>query len=450
MSAPEQATARWPRYRSYRDAQSRWLDEIPSGWGLRRMKYVASVNPSWLPSRVTRDTEVSFVPMERVQEGGGLDLSETRLAEDVGSGHTWFADGDVLVAKITPCFENRKGALCSGLANGMGAGTTEFYVLRPGDDVDGRFLLHLTMSEVFRRGGAAEMYGAAGQKRVPTGFVNDFTVPLPPLSEQRAIAEFLDRETGRIDALIEKMRRLIELLEEKRAALITRAVTRGLDPTVPLKPSGVEWLGDIPEHWEVLPLKRVTVRIQTGSTPPTKEQAYYADADIPWYTPDDFGSHVELEDSSRSINSIALADGAAPLFAAGSVLMVCIGASTGKSGLLSHPGASNQQITCMTVDAERVVPRYAAYQMKHMEVTVNSIAPRTTLPIMSATRVGYLPFLVPPRDEQAAISEHIEGVSAGFASMTQRVRAAIATLQEYRTALISAAVTGKIDVRGSR
>ena len=169
-------------------------------------------------------------------------------------GFTYFRDGDVIVAKITPCFENGKGALVSQLKGGIGFGSTEFHVLRPTQRNAPRFIYYLTKSSMFRALGTASMYGAGGQKRVPEDFIEDLRVAFPPLPEQQQIAAFLDRKTAELDAVLRLKERQLLLLAEKRQALISQAVTRGLDPTVPLKPSGVEWLGDVPEHWAVAPL----------------------------------------------------------------------------------------------------------------------------------------------------------------------------------------------------
>jgi type I restriction enzyme S subunit len=149
------------------------------------------------------------------------------------------------------------GALATGLTNRTALGTTELHVLRASRRLDPRFLYYVTVSDAFRRLGAAEMYGAGGQKRVPESFVENLRHPLPPIEEQRAIAVFLDRETTRIDELVGEKERLIVLLQEGRTALITRAVRKGLDPNVPMKESGVEWLGKIPA-----PISR----LQTGLT----------------------------------------------------------------------------------------------------------------------------------------------------------------------------------------
>ena len=207
-----------------------WLGDVPEHWEVKRGRFCMDISPS--SNRLHElepDDEVSFVPMEAVGEYGGLDLEQTRTVAERGSGYTEFEEGDVIVAKITPCFENGKGALASGLLNGVAIGTTELHVLRPNSNLDRRLLFYFTISPLFRTVGEGEMYGAGGQKRVPTSFCEDVPIPLAPLDEQRAIADFLDRETAKIDGLIAKVDTATARLREYRAALITAAVTGQVD-----------------------------------------------------------------------------------------------------------------------------------------------------------------------------------------------------------------------------
>ena len=276
----EARTRRFRPYPEYRDAGVEWLGEIPAHWDARRLRFVVetSISKSEV-SDLDPAIEVSFVPMEAIRKYGGIDLDSTKPLSAVVDGYTYFRNGDVIVAKITPCFENGKGALASGLCSSIGFGTTELHVLRPSFHVNARFLLYLTFSDHFRHIGTASMYGAGGQKRISDNFIRNFHHPVPSLLEQRVIAAFLDRETAEIDGLVEREERLIELLQEKRAALITRAVTRGLDPNVPMKDSGVEWLGEIPAHWEVKRLKHLTPGTTVGIVvTPSK---YYVDEGVP-------------------------------------------------------------------------------------------------------------------------------------------------------------------------
>ncbi|MEB1976387.1 restriction endonuclease subunit S [Xanthomonas campestris pv. campestris] len=240
---------------------------LPQGWTRRRLRFDCLSNPVKSKLDIPDDTEVSFVPMDAVGELGGLRLDQTRELADVYNGYTYFADGDVCIAKITPCFENGKGAIAEGLVNGVAFGTTELHVLRPSATLDTRFLFYLTIAHDFRSHGEAEMLGASGQKRVPEEFLKDWTPSLPRMDVQQRIARFLDEKTARIDALIEKKQALLNRLEEKRQALITRAVTKGLNPDVPMKPSGVDWLGEIPVHWHQCRLRFTVARIEQGWSP---------------------------------------------------------------------------------------------------------------------------------------------------------------------------------------
>ena len=213
-----------------KDSGVEWLGEIPAHWEVKRLKYAATLNPAPTEARNRGESlEVSFVPMEAIGEYGGLELTTTKLVGEVYTGYTYFREGDVVVAKITPCFENGKGAVATGLVNEIAFGTTELHVLRVKESIDRQFLFYLSMGDTFRRLGEAEMYGAGGQKRVPDSFIKNLMHPLPPLPEQRAIAAFLDRETAQIDALVAKVREAIDRLKELRTALISAAVTGKID-----------------------------------------------------------------------------------------------------------------------------------------------------------------------------------------------------------------------------
>lgn len=208
-----------------------WIGEIPEGWEVRRWRFVAKCNPTKGEITLDSKTEVQFVPMELVpDEGVYLDLSETRQISDVINGYTYFVDGDVLIAKITPCFENGKGAIANNLKNGIGFGTTELFVYRANTKIiTNRYLFQISKLKSFRSLGEAAMKGAAGQKRITDLFVKDLVIPLPPLPEQQAITIFLDRETAKIDIMVGKIEKQIELLNEYKQSLITHAVTGKID-----------------------------------------------------------------------------------------------------------------------------------------------------------------------------------------------------------------------------
>ncbi|UJS04582.1 restriction endonuclease subunit S [Cylindrospermopsis raciborskii] len=221
-----------------KDSGVEWLGKIPEGWQPKRLRFCIKVNPVKLEiSHLHKSTEVSFVPMENISTDGKISLEKTQTLEDVWQGYTYFRDNDVVVAKITPCYENGKGGFSRNLVNGIAFGTTEIHVLRGSKYIDSQFLFYLTISTRFRSLGISEMTGVAGQQRVPEDFIKDYRTGIPPLTEQQAIAQFLDRETAKIDTLVTKTRISIDKLKEYRTALISAAVTGKIDIRENLTPS---------------------------------------------------------------------------------------------------------------------------------------------------------------------------------------------------------------------
>ncbi|MYH29428.1 MAG: restriction endonuclease subunit S [Acidobacteria bacterium] len=387
--------------------------------------------------------------MEAVREYGGIDPDSTKPLADVVDGYTYFCTGDVIVAKITPCFENGKGALATGLCNDVGFGTTELYVLRASFRVERRFLLYLTFGHHFRRIGTASMYGAGGQKRISENFIRDFRHPVPGLLEQRAIADFLDHETAKIDALVAKKERLIELLQEKRTALITRAVTRGLDPNAPMKDSGVEWLGEIPAHWDEKRVKWVA-RMESGHTPDKKVDAYWTDGDIPWVSLNDtrrLKAHDYISDTKYYTNELGLQNSSARLLPPRSVVF-SRDATIGLCAITERAMAVSQHFIAWICGKE-VTPEYLLRVFDAMQEELERLTMGATLRTIGMPEVNTLATPVPPADEQERIVGHIQRECVHLDALIAKVQEAIDHLKEFRNALIFAAVTGKIDVRAA-
>lgn len=214
-----------------KDSAIEWLGKIPAHWEVKRLRHIARLNPSkgeigdW-----DVQTEISFLPMEAIGEDGSLALDRTRPITDVSTGYTYFSEGDVTIAKITPCFENGKGAVMRGLVGGVGFGTTELIVVRPdAGKTTADYLNWIFRSRPFRALGEGSMYGAGGQKRLPDEFVRDFAIGLPPKVEQAQIVSYLDEIEADFDALSTEAQSAITLLQERRAALISAAVTGKID-----------------------------------------------------------------------------------------------------------------------------------------------------------------------------------------------------------------------------
>ncbi len=214
-----------------KDSSIAWLGEVPEHWEIKRLRFVGQLNPSkGETTHLDADSEVSFLPMETVGDDGSLNLERTRLLGEVQAGYTYFREGDVTIAKITPCFENGKGAIMRGLLGGIGFGTTELIVVRPMPSATTSDYLHwLFISTHFREHGEASMYGAGGQKRVPDDFVRNFAVGFPPIQEQAIITTFLYQQTAKLDTLTTEAQTAVTLLQERRSALISAAVTGKID-----------------------------------------------------------------------------------------------------------------------------------------------------------------------------------------------------------------------------
>ncbi len=212
------------------DSGIEWIGQVPKHWRLSRLRFIAKLNPSKSEIGEQPELNVSFLPMEAIGDDGTLMLNQTRPVSEVFTGYTYFRDNDVTIAKITPCFENGKGAVMRNLCSGLGFGTTELIVVRPETTkVLSQYLYWLFRSTQFRRIGEGHMYGAGGQKRVPDDFVRDYYLGVPGLPEQGKICEFLEEELSKIDVLNTKAQQSIGLIRERRAALISAAVTGKID-----------------------------------------------------------------------------------------------------------------------------------------------------------------------------------------------------------------------------
>ncbi|WP_319562879.1 restriction endonuclease subunit S [Marispirochaeta sp.] len=439
------------QYPTYKPSGVQWLGDVPEHWEVKRTCFMLSLNPSKKEiDYLSPETELAFLPMEAVGEDGTLRIDTKRPVYEVSSGYTYFSEGDVTFAKITPCFENGKGAIMRDLGTEYGFGTTELTVLRPGPKLHNEYLYFLTISRDFRKNGEAWMYGAGGQKRVPDDFVKEFQIGFPPLPEQQAIASFLDRETGRIDALIDKKKRLIALLKEKRSAMISRAVIKGLDHSVKMKPSGVPWLGDAPEGWEVLPIKRI---VSTPVTDGPHETPEILDEGIPFVSAEavrnnkiDFNKKRGFisEDDHRRFSLKYHPK-------RNDIYMIKSGATTGNLAIVETDEEFNiwSPLAVIRCHYEKSDPRFvlSAMNSREFQTSVQLFWSYGTQQNIGMNVVQNLVLPIPPLPEQQAIAAFLDRETEKIDSLVAKVETAIERLKEYRTSLISSAVTGKIDVR---
>lgn len=427
-------------------SDSIWATNPPEGWTTTRLRFIADVNPSKRPVRdLPPDRDVSFVPMDAVGEWGGLRLDTVRAIDDVIDGYTFFRDGDVVLAKITPCFENGKGALAQGLVNGIGFGTTELHVARAGQSIDPGFLFYVTLSHPFRDVGAAHMQGAGGQKRVPERFVKDFLVPLPALAIQRNIKRFLDRKLARVDDILRRKREFLERLEERREVIITNAVTKGLRRGE-MKPSGAEWIGAVPVGWDVMRIKFLA-KLESGHTPDRSNPDYWTPQnDIPWVSLNDtewLSEHDYISDTALHINELGLANSSARMLPQ-RVVVFTRDATIGKAAVTTRPMAVSQHIIAW-VCGPRMHPEYLLYVFYAMEKELVRSTMGATIRTIGMDDVGRLVTPVPPVVEQVEIAKHVADELERIATLRSRTEEQTRVIREFRQALITDAVLGRVD-----
>ena len=282
---------------------------------------------------------------------------------------------------------------------------------------------------------------------IPKSEIGTMTLPVPPLHQQHAIADYLDRETARLDALVAAKERVLALLAEKRRALIIRAVTRGLDPSAPLRDSGVPWLGEIPAHWEAVAL-RFLVDLTSGGTPDTGNPEYW-DGEIPWVSPKDM-KQEEITDTKDHVSEMALSESTLRLIEPGAVLIVVRGM------ILNHsfPVALNRRQVTINQDMKALrcrqglTPHYLRDFFRGFEDHTVSLADFSTHETrkLDTEVLGRLEIPLPPLSEQQQIKIYIDEATSRLDSLHSATRSSMDLLKERRAALIAASVTGRIDI----
>ncbi len=291
-------------YDEYKDSEIEWLGDIPKHWKTIKLKYISELTPR--KPIIDRSQYCSFIPMEKLKTGS-ITLDESRIIDNVYDSYTYFKNEDILMAKVTPCFENKNIAIAKNLVNKIGFGSSEIYVLRINNQCCNRFLYYRLQEDSFMDIATAAMTGAGGLKRVPSDVVSNYIIATPNSEEQQKIANFLDHETAKIDTLIEKQQQLIKLLKEKRQAVISHAVTKGLNPDAPMRDSGVEWLGKIPKNWKVLTVRNLIrsemLAIQDGNHGEEHPVASeYVDKGIPFLMANNIQNGRIILDSCKHIS----------------------------------------------------------------------------------------------------------------------------------------------------
>ena len=433
---------RFRRYPEYKDSGIEWVGEIPAHWEVMRLGFNATFV---VPMRDKPEDLSGDVPWIRIEDFDGQRIRESKSGQGVSA--STIQDMNLKVFPVGT-------VLCSCSCN-MGAtaivarplvSNQTFIGIVAGERLAPEYVYYLM--QVAKQHLTTLATGAIQQYLSRDDF-SRLRMPLFLRTEQRAIAAFLDRETARIDGLVDRTERLIELLQEKRAVLITRAVTRGLNANVPMKDSDVEWLGAIPAHWEVKRTKFAAM-LRSGHTPSRQNPEYWKDCTIPWFGLADVwqirdGQVEYVTATSEKISEMGLAHSAARLLPKGTVILSRT-ASVGFSAILGVAMATTQDFVNW-VCGPSLQPEYLLYVFRAMGPEFRRVTMGSTHQTIYIPDVGCFSTPVPPVPEQEKIVVFIRKETAKIDTLISNIRQAIDHLKEFRSALISAAVTGKIDVR---
>ena len=430
-------------------APSPWLTNLPDDWAVVPLAWIARFAGGGTPSKEVADYWHGDIPWVSPKDMKGelVINSEDHLTEAgvAASAATVIPPGNVLMVMRSGILKHTLPVAINAVACTLNQDMRAVDV-RP--KLNPRFLLRFVqgfnnelLASLVKQGATVES--------IDSDLLRLMDVPVPPQAEQDAVVEYLDRETTRIDALIEKKTRFIELLREKRQALITQAVTQGLDPSVTMKDSGVAWLGQVPAHWDVVHMRHVA-RLGSGHTPSREVPEYWVDCNIPWITLADVwqirkeGREV-ITDTEEQISTLGVEKSAAAVHPAGSVLLSRT-ASVGFAAIMGRDMATSQDFAVWTcgplVYNKFLYCVLLGMAQEFVRVRMGSTHKTIYMPDIEAFKMP-----LPPLAEQHSIVTWLaEGLKRNEALVAVTLRS-IDLLKERRSALITAAVTGQIDLR---
>lgn len=432
----------FPKYPKYKDSGVAWLGEVPDHWDVikGRRLFAQTREPA-----LSTDAQLSATQKYGVlPQSMFMDLEDQKVTLAL-SGIDNFKH--VNVDDFVISLRSFQGGIEHSAFDGCVS--PAYTILAPNESVHPPFWKFLLKSSGYIEALQSVTYGIRDGKNISYEQFGNVCVPVIPDVEQQEIANFLDLETAKIDELVAEQRRLFELLKEKRQAVISHAVTKGLNPNVPLKPSGIQWLGDVPEHWEVEMLSRFTSKIGNGFVGPTRD--ILVESGVPYVQ----ATHIKKGrvnfDGAYFVTAEWAAWQSKAALECDDVLVVQTGAGTGDVGLVSEREVGYR---CHALIIVRSIKSHligsflcATFQSQYGRQTLESIQTGGMHPHLNCGNLKFVYLPVPPVNEQAEIVRYVREQSTKFEMLEAEAERAMELLQERRTALISAAVTGKIDVR---
>ena len=429
----------FPKYAEYKESGVEWLGLIPSHWDVvqsRRLFKARRESAKEDDVMLTASQKYGMIPQSEFVEKEGRRVVEVIKGKEN------------LIHVMPDDFVISMRSFQGGLEWCRYKGSTSFHYVPvpPIKNVVPSFFAHLLKSAAYISAlRSTTNLIRDGQEIRYSNFVQA-PLPIVPEKEQLAIASFLDHETAKIDALIAEQERLIEILQEKRQAVITHAVTKGLNPDAPMRDSGVEWLGEVPEHWEVGQTRRFCKQVKTGRTPNTEDFST-SQHSTPWFSPSCFTENLAHTQPEKEVSPNSILEGRSACFTEAAVLVIGIGATLGRVAFPGTKCSANQQINALEPAPEKIKSSFLAYALMASTNQMKLISNSSTIGIMNQEKTKSLLIACPPLAEQEKIILFIQEKTSEIDALKAKVFQSNRILNERRSALISAAVTGQIDVR---
>lgn len=429
------------RYEKYKDNGIAWLGEVPEHWEVKHSNQIFKIHNGATPKTSEADywgDEIAWFTPKDLGDNDRKEISQSlKMITELGyqnCGVSLAPAKSIVLSKRAPIGHLAITTIPAVVNQGC-------LLLEPFEQYDVNYFYYWLY-------GYKSVLNSFGQgstfMELPREKFAMLKISVPPLDEQTAIAHYLDTKLGEIDALIDKQQTLLEKLAERRTATITAAVTRGLNPNAPMKNSGVEWLGDVPAHWDIKHSNQI-FKIHNGATPKTSEPDYWGD-EIVWFTPKDLGDNQnkEISTSQKMITKEGYENCGVSLAPAKSIAL-SKRAPIGHLAITLLPAVVNQGCFLLEVLEPNDVD-YLYYWLYANKTTLNSFGQGSTFMELPREKFAMLKISIPPRDEQTAIANYLDQETAKIDRLCETVNQTIGRLKEYRTALITQAVTGKIKV----
>ena len=419
------------RYNEYKDSGELWLGEIPSHWGLRRTKYVWKETDS--RSEFGSEQLLSVSQYDGVREAQSDSRSESLKGYKI-------VKQDELVINIMLAW---LGGL--GVSKHEGIVSPAYCVYKLQDAQNPRFLHYLYRTPMYLAEFARHSTGIVPSRwRMYTDDFGEVLTLLPPIEEQDAMVAYLDTATAKIDEAIAQQQKMIDLLNERKQIIINNAVTKGLNPDAPMKDSGVDWIGEIPEHWEVMKTSHIFHHIGSGTTPKSGREDYYSEDGIPFLQTGDLNDGF-INETSKHITEKALRDTNLKLYPKGSLVVAMYGATIGKLGILNIDTTVNQAC-CVLPTSDRVGNKFAMHVLSTAKADLLLKSRGGGQPNISQDTIRNEKIVVPPLAEQNEIVQYIEHSCTPIDGAISNATKQISLLQERKQIIINDVVIGKVKV----